>query len=926
MRHDILSLAFAFCISHGHAANMAASWDGPSVPSDWHTRPRVIEPETVSVSTYQAAGDDQPGWFTPEATRTSPSPGCIETAPGEQSSPSGSAVASNAFVERAYATSPGEVTAPGTNLDGNTSAPSRECTAEDDLITDFEQYVDGEYVVFRKPYDSGLSLNLMSTPNVSEVTSEQAFSGTKSLKVSWEFADAAPYRWLRLTTYDTTHIPNPTIDYSRALRLRMLVPYGSFYLSLGTRETGTDACIGDDGGGYAVPAFPIEMIGATSGDVNGQFAPRGQLILASPEWQTIVFRIPCEPVVPYTGDGLLYTPTNKGTIENLAFLLNPNDPNPTGPFTIYIDDIEQIDIPDTDGDGWDDCVDNCPDVYNPDQADRDGDGVGDACSPPSLISAVSQKWHEAAGAFDISLPLDCHSLVTESRSGSPLRLVLTFSHDMQPADHVLDNEVVVSGGLDSALGLDGRELTVDIWGATSRSCLGLTLHGLVDLEGRPIEGPSQLCLGLLAADVNGEAVVNIFDLVAVRNQLNQPVTAANFRADVDTNGMINILDLVAIRNNLNTVVHCDPPAPMYSLSVTTEGEGSVSLDPDGGFYDEGETVTLAAEPEDGWVFIAWDGDLAGDINPTTILMDGHKSVRAIFVLEGVSPPGMALIPAGEFLMGDALSEGQSNEQPVHAVYIDAFYMDRYEVTKELWDTVRAWAISSGYWDLPVGAGKTPHHPVQNVNWYDCVKWANARSEMQGRTPCYYTDARLTSVYKYGRAVFYVRWNANGYRLPTEAEWEKAARGSIAGMRFPWSDSDEIQHARANYYSYWSDGAPFYPYDANPYEGYHPTFAVGDMPHTSPVGYFAPNGYGLYDMAGNVWEWCHDSDYWAYYRISPYRNPRGSTLGSRRVVRGGSWFSYGAYDCRVAYRGGNREDYRANDVGFRLAAPAAMDPP
>ncbi len=114
----------------------------------------------------------------------------------------------------------------------------------------------------------------------------------------------------------------------------------------------------------------------------------------------------------------------------------------------------------------------------------------------------------------------------------------------------------------------------------------------------------------------------------------------------------------------------------------------------------------------------------------------------------------------------------------------------------------------------------------------------------------HTDAAMTQVYSKGQVAPVVNWNA-GYRLPTESEWEKAARGGISGQRFP--DGDNISESEANYY-----GDPaMYSYDLGPVDGFNPGFADGDMPYTSPVGSFAPNGYGLYDMAGNAWEWCWD---------------------------------------------------------------------
>jgi formylglycine-generating enzyme required for sulfatase activity len=164
----------------------------------------------------------------------------------------------------------------------------------------------------------------------------------------------------------------------------------------------------------------------------------------------------------------------------------------------------------------------------------------------------------------------------------------------------------------------------------------------------------------------------------------------------------------------------------------------------------------------------------------------------------------------------------------------------------------------------------------------------------------------------------VKWTANGYRLPTEAEWEKAARGGASGHRFPWSDVDTITWSRANYDAWPSE----YSYDVNPTGGRHPSFDTGGYPFTSPVGYFAANGYGLYDMAGNVWEWCWD--WYDAYSSGLQSDPRGPVSGSSRVARGGSWYNY-ANGCRAAARDSHDPSFRnsSTSIGFRSVLPAGQ---
>jgi formylglycine-generating enzyme required for sulfatase activity len=278
------------------------------------------------------------------------------------------------------------------------------------------------------------------------------------------------------------------------------------------------------------------------------------------------------------------------------------------------------------------------------------------------------------------------------------------------------------------------------------------------------------------------------------------------------------------------------------------------------------------------------------------------------------PPGMVLIPAGPFTMGDTFGEGYSDEVPLHTNTISAFYMDRYEVTKALWDEVYNWATNHGYSFGHGAQGKATNHPAHSMTWYDAVKWCNARSEREGRVPAYYTGAAQTTVYRSGQVGVqngWVKWNA-GHRLPTEAEWEKAARGGVDGRRFPWGDT--ITHSRANYYC-----SSSYAYDVSPTRGFHPTFNGGGYPYTNPVDYFAPNGYGLYGMAGNVWEWAWDIWSSTYYSSSPSSDPRGPSSGSDRVIRGGGWNGDAIY-CRAADRYYYWPDYGFNDFGFRFVLP------
>ena len=277
-----------------------------------------------------------------------------------------------------------------------------------------------------------------------------------------------------------------------------------------------------------------------------------------------------------------------------------------------------------------------------------------------------------------------------------------------------------------------------------------------------------------------------------------------------------------------------------------------------------------------------------------------------------APPGFAYVKGGTFQMGDVFGEGKSDERPMYLVTVSDYYIGKTEVTFDEYD---AFCAATGH-DKPTdgvwGRGK---RPVILVSWYDAVEYCNWRSAQEGLRPVYAIDKNSkdpnnTNDYDGLKWKVSADRSANGYRLPTEAEWEYAAR-AVSTPEGPRGGGEvRFGHGR--------DLAD--PAQIN-FDASTSTYSVAGeyRQQTVPVGSLnAPNALGLHDLSGNVWEWCYDWYNENYYAQSGgASNPAGLSSGSARVQRGGSWSSDPQY-CRVANRYGVVPGGRHVSVGFRLA--------
>ncbi len=268
-----------------------------------------------------------------------------------------------------------------------------------------------------------------------------------------------------------------------------------------------------------------------------------------------------------------------------------------------------------------------------------------------------------------------------------------------------------------------------------------------------------------------------------------------------------------------------------------------------------------------WQSVPFD---AGSVRPDGSIDVGQMPATAQFYRLRITSKADSSLPEGMARVGGGIMPRISG---LAGATVQTFYLSRKELTWYEWQIVRTYAVNNGYDLQDVGTGTNGFHPVQGVNWHDAVKWCNAKSQMEGLTPVYTTSG---AIYKTGEIIPSVDTSANGYRLPTELEWEWAARGGLFSTGKTYSGSDTPSEVAW----YWGLGGP---------EG------------SRPVGGKLPNELGLYDMSGNAAEWCWDQD----------------PASSFRRILGGGW--HDGFDfCAINKRNKTAPNSRFAHNGFRLA--------
>lgn len=264
------------------------------------------------------------------------------------------------------------------------------------------------------------------------------------------------------------------------------------------------------------------------------------------------------------------------------------------------------------------------------------------------------------------------------------------------------------------------------------------------------------------------------------------------------------------------------------------------------------------------------------------------------------------IPGGSFEMGDHFGMGFSRERPIHLVRLDAFSMSAFETTNAQYAAFLNAAMNAGLIKVAEGVVyawgdkslSEPYLQTADANGESQIEHSDGSFDAVFREDHDMGDHPVLLVSWYGAKAF---CDFYGFRLPTEAEWEYAARAGCAYAKYPWCSN--LFHCDS------ANGT-----DCNP-------LGLSRLPYTAPVGTYVGNGFGLHDMAGNVWEWCSDwSDYpeFDYYALSPVDNPTGPNDGVSRIIRGGGWLYGDSQSCRVARRGHHPPQNRKNFIGFRVA--------
>ncbi len=291
---------------------------------------------------------------------------------------------------------------------------------------------------------------------------------------------------------------------------------------------------------------------------------------------------------------------------------------------------------------------------------------------------------------------------------------------------------------------------------------------------------------------------------------------------------------------------------------------------------------------------------------------------------------MVYVKSGEFTMGSSVDDKlipDWDELPAFRATVSDFYMSKYEISYSQWKYVYNWAIENGYhFDSQAKCGASyvdiveygeasssgcdnENHPVVNVSWYDVIKWCNAKSEMEGLRPLYYTDSTKEHVYRFGIvdvAVNMVRWGVDGYYIPTEAQWEYAARAGSKSI-YPWGNNYKQMYKYANVL----DIAAYNKRKAKMYIDINDGYV-----DTADVNSFLPNAFGLHNMIGNVWEWVFDL--YGEYKNVHVIEPRGALSGYKRVIRGGCFYTSFVEGVRVANRYPEVPTLADSFTGFRIA--------